>query len=332
MKSAFAVVLLLCATGSAVLGGDAPPRPAKSAAAPAPKEQNDGSGWVFSLLPKSFQKNPPLELTVITEMTEAGRKLPPVSPAQPAYFELHTPGPRHFGHAGGAGKTVPQEEIERVLLRSLAGNGYQPAQRPARPPSLLIVYIWGAHSLLTEGDEENPSLSSTQVAANLLDRAALIGGEKFAREMLRLFQDADAMNIAASATVAPSGESVFTPAMLSFGNPVNLFKARSAKNEFLVDQMVSDVFYVTASAYDYLSVARNQKQLLWRTRMTVAAPGVSQLQALPALVISAAPYFGKEMPEPEVLTRRVLREGSVEVGTPVVVEEQPAPAAAPKKK
>ena len=34
--------------------------------------------WVFSLLPKSFQKNPLLELTVITETTEAGKKLPPV--------------------------------------------------------------------------------------------------------------------------------------------------------------------------------------------------------------------------------------------------------------
>ena len=58
----------------------------------APKKESS-SEWVFSLLPKSMQKNPRLELTVITEMTEAGKKLPPVSAAAPAYFELFTTGP-----------------------------------------------------------------------------------------------------------------------------------------------------------------------------------------------------------------------------------------------
>src|SRR5262245_28398310 len=62
-----------------------PPMPTVPAAAtPAKKEER--SQWVFSLLPKSFQKNPQLDLTVITEMTELGKKLPPVSPEKPAYF------------------------------------------------------------------------------------------------------------------------------------------------------------------------------------------------------------------------------------------------------
>jgi hypothetical protein len=55
--------------------------------------------------------------------------------------------------------------------------------------------------------------------------------------------------------------------------------------------------------------------------MTVGAAGVSQQQSLPTLLISAAPFFGKETPEPQILTRRTLREGSVELGTPTVVEE-----------
>lgn len=326
LRVSLASLLLLARTA---IAGEASPAPAVPPAPPIAKQEE--SQWVFSLLPKSLQKNPHLELTVITEMTELGKKLPPVSPANPAYFEIFSPGPQHRGHAEGAGKTVAQEEIERLLTRALATNGYLPAKRPAHPPSLLVIYTWGAHSLLTEGDAENPALSGEQVARNLLDRAALVGGDKFARELLDLFQQADAMSVAANAPVPPGGEAVFTPEMMAFANPVAMFKRRSPKNEFLVDQVASDVYYVTASAYDYRAIAENQKKLYWRTRMTVAAGGVSQQQSLPALVLSAAPFFGKEMAEPETLTRRALREGTVEVGTPTVVDDKP-PAAPPAKK
>lgn len=304
-------------------------------AAPAPTisepAKAQDSGWVFSLLPKSLQKNPQLELTVVTEMTEAGKKLPPPTPAKPTYFEAYTPGPQHRGHSEGSGKTVAKEEIDRLLTRALATNGFLPHKLPEHPPTLIIVYTWGAHSLLVEGDPENPSLSPEAVASNLLDRAALVGGEKFAREVLELFQQADAMATAANATVAPSGQPVFTPEMMAFANPVNLFRLRSPKNEFLIDQTASDVFYVTASAYDYQSVTANKRLLLWRTRMTVAAAGVSQQQSLPTLVISAAPFFGKETTEPEILYRRTLREGSVELGTPTVIEENVKVPPAQKK-
>ena len=47
---------------------------------------------------------------------------------------------------------------------------------------------------------------------------------------------------------------------------------------------------------------------LWRTRMTVAAQGVSQEQTLPTLIATAAPYFGKDMTEPETLSKRTVRD------------------------
>lgn len=312
------LLLLLGATPIVSRAAEAPaPAPAKSEPAPAPK---DSSGWVFSLLPKSFQKNPLLELTVITEMTAAGKKLPPPSAAVPAYFDLFTTGPRHLGHAQGSGRTLPQADVERLLIRALAPNGYRPAQPPASPPSLVIIYAWGAHFMLTEGDEENPVLSGEQVARNLLDRAAMVGGEKFARQLRELFEQADLLSMSGGMRAPPGGEAVITPAMADFLNPVSMFKRASAKNEFLFDQAASDVFYVVASAYDYRSMAENKRQLLWRTRMTVAAAGVSPQQALPTLLLSAAPYFGKEMAEAAILSKRTVPEGRVEIGTPSVVE------------
>ncbi|MCX6956245.1 MAG: hypothetical protein NTV51_29275 [Verrucomicrobia bacterium] len=304
-----------------------------------PAKKSGESQWVFSLLPKSFQKNPQLDLTVITEMTAAGKKRPPVSPAKPAYFIAQSGGYRALGHAPGREKTLSPEQVEKILTHALAANGYLPAKAPATAPSVAIMFVWGSHNLLVEGDDENPSLSGNQVARNLLDRAALVGGEKFAKEMLELFVQADSMAMAnPPARIDPSGtvpgiEPILGAAQLEFANPVNLFKLKSAKNEFLLDQTAADVYYVVASAYDYSSLAKNQRVLLWRTRMTVAAQGVSQEQTLPTLIASAAPFFGKEMSEPEILTRRPVREGTVDVGVPTVVESGvPAPVPAPKKK
>lgn len=313
-------------------GHTAPATPQTPPAAEKPAKKESSSDWVFSILPKSLQKNPLLELTVITEMTAAGRQLPPVSPASPAHFELFTSGPRNLGHSHGSEAKVKQEEIERLLIRSLATNGYRPARPPAQPPSLIIVYTWGSHFMLTEGDDENPVLSGEQVARNLLDRAALVGGEKFARKLLGLFEQAEAMSLAGNIRPPPGGEQVMTPAMMDFANPVNLFKRASASNEFLVDQAGSDVYYVVASAYDFQSFREKRRLLLWRTRMTVAAAGVSATQSLPTLVLNAAPYFGKDMAESAILSKRVVREGKVEVGTPTVVEPNAAAPGASQKK
>ena len=299
---------------------------------PPPEKKSGESQWVFSLLPKSLQKNPRLDLTVITEMTEAGKKRPPVSAATPAYFVAQSGGFHQLGHPPGNEKSLSAEQVEKILTHSLAANGYLPAQPPGLMPTIAVMFVWGSHNLLVEGDADNPSLSGNMIARNLLDRAALVGGEKFAKEMLTLFEQADSMALAAPTSTPPGGQPVMGAAQMEFMNPVNLFKLRNSKNEFLVDQTANDVYYVVASAYDYASVTKKQRVLLWRTRMTVADAGVSQEQTLPTLIASAAPYFGKDMPEPEILSKRAVRDGTVEVGTPTVVEPGATPSPPPKKK
>jgi hypothetical protein len=334
-RAIFLLLLPPALIGSATGAGASPTPPVPPAAvAPKAPKTEQKSEWVFSLLPKSMQKNPRLDITVITEMTPAGKAMPPVTPQNSAYFEPFSTGPKHLGESAGNHVSLKQEQIEPMLLRALATNGYLPAHLPEHPPSLLVIYTWGSHSLLTEPDEENPMLSGQQVARNLLDRAAMVGGEKFARQMLELFTQADAMAMTTPTHLAPGAEPVFTPAMAEFMNPVAQFKRSDPRNEFLVDQAASNIYYVVASAYDYKSAASNKRTLFWRTRMTVGADGVSQVQTLPTLVQTAAPYFGREMTEPEILSRRPVREGTVEVGTPTVVDPDaklPRPAA-PRRK
>lgn len=277
-----------------------------------PMKPLSGDGeWVFSLLPKSLQKNPRLEITVVTEMTEAGKKLPPPSATQPVFYETHSAGLRQFGE-GVSTRTLPVEEVERLLKRSLATNGFLPAERPARPPSLLIIYFWGAHNDV-EGASPEQKLQIT------LERAALVGGDKYARRLAEVIERTNDMQASMNAPVAPGGEPVMTAEMMAFASPIAMFRRESAKTEYLVDQTAGEVYYVTASAYDYAELARNRRVLLWRTRMTVASSGVAQDQTMPTLILTAAPFFGRDMPEAEIVNRRTIREGSVEIGTPTVV-------------
>src|SRR5262245_11653597 len=121
------LLVLSLALPALALAAEAP------AKAEAPKKEKEKSEWVFSILPKSMQKNPLLDITVITEMTEAGKKLPPVSAASPAYFQAYSSGFKQLGDAPMNEKTLSPEAIEKVLVRSLAANGYHPSS-PEHPP------------------------------------------------------------------------------------------------------------------------------------------------------------------------------------------------------
>jgi len=281
--------------------------------------------WIFEFLPKAFQRNPRLDLTVITELTAEGKKLPEVTVRQPAYYIAQSAGYRRTIGAPAGEMTLPPHQIDEFVRRSLATRGYQPASATA-PATLVLVYSWGVHARL----DQNGLPTGDQLAQNLLDRAGLVGGEKFKAEFLALLAEATAQVDAAVSTptrhmtvdgaaVAP----VLGPDQLEFMSPVNRFRDHSAKNEFLLEQVAGDVYFVTVSAYDHEALARGQRVLLWRTRMTVSADGVSQTDSLPTLISSAAPYFGRDMSEPATLTPRTFLKGRVKLAPLSFPDEEP---------
>jgi len=294
--------------------------PPAGAPAGAEDRQPGVGAWVFSWLPTAFQKNPYLNETVITEMTDLGRRLPPVSPQAPAYYVVHTAGPIAQGQTYGGEMRLDADRVRALLAASLARAGYLPADPPQSPPTLLIVYTWGSANAAVDAP-----VAGLQ---GLLNRAALVGGEKFAREIADLEQrTADfyvppphqipAVPGGGAPMAAPSAIPEF---VFEFANPINRFVAHSGKNEFLWSQVNGELYFVVASAYDYRAAALHARRLLWRTRMTVAAEGVSEEMALPKLILSAASFYGREMNEPEVFVQRALPEVKVEIGTPKVLE------------
>lgn len=297
-----------------------------------PSTQTTDTGSRFELIPRAFQSNARLDMTVLTEMTEPGRKLPEVSPQKPAYYLL-APGKYRPVHESAGTEPPKAEEIEKVLRESLHFRGYEPATT-AHPATLLIVYSWGPHMFY---DGNMATYSEQALLRNTLDRAVLVGGEKFANALAKAVADRSDMYAASAAPLASQmaqrglasdsdtsfdlGAAAGLAEMNAKLDPVRRFVAASVKNEFLVTQASSDCYYLVASAYDYASVGKNQRQLLWRTQMTVGADGVSQTQALPPLIANASQFLGREMAEPETLSRRLLRHGQVEMGTPTPVDD-----------
>ena len=281
--------------------------------------------FVFSLVPKAFQKNPLVDQTVITEMTEEGKKLPPPSRENPAYYVAEPGGFHVEGHSPGD-EQPPAADLERSMKQALAINGYQPSS-PGHPPSLLIIYYWGSHNNLDQGSAEVPSTAFTDAGhKNLLSRAALVGGNKFAGELKKALELQDRQReMAAAAPPEYNG-------MMSAFGPLQRFTERDPKTRQLYEESKADCYYVVASAYDYLAAARGQRILLWRSKMTVDAQGVSMTDTLPGLILNAGTYFGRDMPEPATITKRVSREGQVRLG-PLEVKDyfEKADAPAPEK-
>lgn len=247
----------------------------------------------FTLIPKPFQRNPQLEMTVYTVMTDFGRTLPAASPAEPVTYVASDHGFMPLGDNVGHQRPPLPAEIEQIMVRALGERGYVAA--PAgQVPGLVLIYYWGSHYRL---DLEMARMFPEMHRQHLLERAALVGGPEYAREIQRQF------------------EWGYLPG------------DRSLKKGYLFQQADTDLYFVVVSAYDHASILAQAPKLAWRTTMTVNAIGVAMKESLPPLILTAGAWFGREMDE-TVALRRSVRRGTVELGPLRVIEddEPPPPA------
>ena len=288
-------------------------------AAPSESKSDSDSTFTFSLLPKAFQSKPQIDMTVFTTVTNAGRLVAPASPEHPVYYLAYPAGFREFGGIYAGVHPPPAKDLERVMKKALATQGYLPTTDATHRPSVLVIFTWGMHSRL---DPTTESISPQAMVQNRIERAELVGGFGFARKVGKAYEER-----ALSQLAGPT----FADASFNLIDPVHRLTDENARSEYLMDQINDDVYFVVASAYDYAAVAQGKRTLLWRTNMTVNTAGVNMKETLPPLIATAAPFFGRETAGPEALQRRINRKGQVDVGQPIVVEymDSSAPKAAP---
>lgn len=240
----------------------------------------------FSLLPRAFQKNPELEITGFTFLTDDGRKLSPPSVDSPIYYKIHDQGLQMRGESTGYNDIPSAAELDDTLQRTLASAGYLPAEGK-HEPELLLVYFRGAHNRLDRDTADQFPDLARQYA---MERAQLVGGKDYALKLAREL-DRPSLNIDVS-----------------------------FRHEFLKEQALNDLYYIVISAYNYHDATHNQHRLLWRTTMTVNSRGISMNQGMPALIVMGEKFYGRETTEPMVI-QRDFHSGNVKLGPLKVIEQ-----------
>lgn len=318
------------------------------AEAPSAKIKNPPSsnGFVFSLFPRSFQNNPHTDFTAICEMTEEGRKRPVATKDNLVSYIAHNGG--FFETGEDHSNILPSAEaMEGAVRRALAVNGFVPVTE-GKKPDLVLIYHWGAHTINLSGE----------TIGMIMSRALLIGGVKFAKELEAVLKEQSqywtTSNVESSsdeagptvkrgardeavemmkAAVAPtqlgqeagagaSSSSDISSMMLSI-TPIERFKRRDARTQFLVEQCLRGIYFVVISAFDYEAMAKNKKVLLWRARLSLDSNGLSISDAIPALLGHSAPFLGRDMDVPATDSPRMMRgKDKVQIGEATVVPDE----------
>lgn len=310
-------------------------KPARDNAAPA------SDNFIFQLLPNSLSKNPRLNLSYVTEMSEPGRKISPPSPEKPAYYQAKDGGYRQMGDGFAAGEHVPPAgDFQKLMMNALAKAGYQEADA-SHSASLIIVFQWGSY-VAPSNAPDAPPVSLGIKNRQLLERAALVGGEKYARALEAAIveaslqqnaptserPDAALPSVIAGENPGAAAEGYFS----DFANPIKMFLRDSPKNQELFDLAAGSCYYVIATAYDKAAyLEKKQFVALWRTKMTVAADGVSLADTVQPM-IARSPYFlGRETDGAVTLSRRI-HDGRVDLGELKVMGEVEQPSKPAQKK
>ena len=235
-----------------------------------------------------------LKVFAITESTDAGRQAPVPGPGKPVYVLLHSGGQKDWGEARARDPSPAEAMLQTQLEAALAVRHYQPATAD-HPPSVVLIYNWGIHG--------SPGAGMDDLGfRNLLDRAALVGGRKFATD-LHAAIEAETLSAAATST-RPWGAQLegmrptSAAGLMQPSSPYEMFRRRNQLTERLLEEISDDVYYFIVSAFDHAALARGEQRLLWRTKVSTSAQGTSMASAIPALIRGGGGHFGQELSEP----------------------------------
>lgn len=237
---------------------------------------------------------------------------------------------------------------DRAMLES---SLHMTEQQQENAPAPYVQPSWGSSGQNTAEQLVPFVLSNQRRYRQLIDRAGLVGGVKFAKELadvlkkeaqyrsagksterLQELQKAEdernrimaaSLNGSLDSTQVDPGQ--LTRSLQLQSGPFYHFYNRDAKTAYLIEQAFGSCYFVVASAYDGAALAKGERRLLWRTKMAVSASGVSITETLPVLIRASGDHLGKEMTELVTVVKRLPRTGKVEVGKTTVMEENAVP-------
>lgn len=244
------------------------------------------AGILDWLLPKHD-----VQVIAVTDTTPIGALRRPVSPDKPAYYTAVSVGYHDFGGIIAGDKAPSKEEVLKTIAKVLAKQGYLPATAEHRP-TLLLLWAWG-----TMNTDRMYSFSTDDVEGRQINRGQLLrfmGGYKVG--------------------LVTKEPQAFQEALL----PGTLF--RDADADLISDLASEDLYVAAISAYDFAAAAREEKVLLWTTKISCPSRGLIFKETFPAMLALAGPHIGRETEKPVSIKATDKFKPDVRIGDPEVVE------------
>lgn len=210
------------------------------------------------------------------------------TPSHPIRYMILTGQQKDLGTLVAGEKMPTPAELETLIHRTLAEQGFTRTQVGGPMADIIVVYTYGSAYLdIDESSEEaeDPetgeiTTSTTRTVNNEREILALIGAAKVRRQDL----------------------------------PTEV-----------VHEMNHDIqtgrLYFTVSGFDAPSLRTKKNQMLWRTRISVSSFGTWLPDAMDVMLATAGPFFGIDSETPIVLGDKDRRKTEVKIGESTVVDE-----------
>lgn len=203
------------------------------------------------------------------------------SPDKPVHYLLLGSGERTLGAVWAGERQPDRATLEKEVIRVLGTQNFQRTQIGGPMPKLAIVVLWGSANLMIDDIEETDDAGETTTSSLVWNR----------REIAQLV-GADKAN----------------RTMLS-----------GSEAEAINDAARQDRLYLMVAAFDAMALAKKEKKLVWRTRISIESRRTSLPESLTVMLNSAAPYLGRSTELPVFIDDNLRRRAEVEIGAPVVV-------------
>jgi hypothetical protein len=100
---------------------------------------------------------------------------------------------------------------------------------------------------------------------------------------------------------------------------------RSREVESILQCVSRPVYGIIVTAFEYKSANTSRPVIYWQTRIGLPASGKSMAQALPTMLIAAAPSIGRESNSPVLASADDARTGKINLGELQILEMSHGP-------
>lgn len=251
-----------------------------------PAGMASAAGILDWLLPKHD-----VQVITVTDTTPVGALRRAASPSNPIYYTAVNVGYRDFGGIIAGEKIPDKEVIVKTIAKVLARQGYLPATEQ-HPATLLLLWTWGTMNtdrMYMSGDDTE--------------------GRQVNRRQLMRFMGAYKLGLITKERSGFQDDLYNSP-----------FMFRDADSELIADLATEDLYVAAISAYDHAAALRQEKVLLWTTKISCPSRGLSLPETLPVMLTLAGPHIGRETARPVHVTAADKLKPEVKIGDPTVIE------------